>query len=323
MAHGRLTLDNPIFTQTLRHSSRSVPAYSRRPIHPQTTQDMMFVRSTRPVITPVRSPSQPVNNISPKQTPGSPQNNHMPSVPRAAAQNLKATETIPSKRTKRGRKGKLNISLLLYAMAGLLLVAGGYVVISGIRTNDHVKAQVKQLQSASQSSDDAGDTPTDEKPTTAAVSGYTVAPLLARYLDIPKLGVHARVRPLGIKNDNTLKAPTNGYDVGWYDASSRPGENGAMLIDGHSNVLGTPGVFAKLPKLVAGDVIKVTRGDGKVLSYKVRTVETVDDKKVDMSSLLVSADTAKPGLNLITCAGDVIPGTLHLNKRALVQAVLE
>ena len=322
MGQGRLTLDNQVFAQTLRQPRRSVPAYQRRPLHPQTAQDMMFVRSVRPVATRVHPLSQPVHQNLPEQTPISPQNTQRSSI-RITAQNHETTKKTPPKKAKHRLRGKLASPFILYAMAGMLLIAGGYVVFSGIRTNDHVKAQVKQLQNATQSSDDAGDTPTDEKPTAAAVSGYTVAPLLARYLDIPKLGVHARVRPLGIKNDNTLKAPTNGYDVGWYDASSRPGENGAMLIDGHSNVLGTPGVFAKLPKLVAGDVIKVTRGDGKVLSYKVRTVETVDDKKVDMSSLLVSADTAKPGLNLITCAGDVIPGTLHLNKRVLVQAVLE
>lgn len=80
---------------------------------------------------------------------------------------------------------------------------------------------------------------------------------------------------------------------------------------------------AKLNKLVSGDKVKVTRGDGQEFVYVVKTVETVDDEDVDMAKLLVSADTAKPGLSLITCAGDVIPGTLHLDKRTLVRAVME
>lgn len=322
MGQGRLTLDNQVFAQTLRQPRRSVPAYQRRPLHPQTAQDMMFVRSVRPVAARVYPLSQPVHQNLPEQTPISPQNTQKPMV-RITAQNHETTKKTLPKKAKHRLRSKLSSPFILYTMAGMLLIAGGYVVFSSIRTNDHVKAQVKQLQSATQSSDDAGDTPTDEKPSAAAVSGYTVSPLLAKYLDIPKLGVHARVRPLGIKNDNSLKAPTNGYDVGWYDASSRPGENGAMLIDGHSNVLGKSAVFARLGKLTAGDVITITRGDNKMLKYTVRSVETVDDDKVDMSSLLVSADTAKPGLNLITCAGDVIPGTLHLDKRALVRAVLE
>jgi len=322
MAHERLTLDNPIFAQALRHSSRSVPAYQHRPIHPQTTQDMMFVRSSRITSSSIAIPTQNMQRSVQKPVPSLVTHMETADVHQGVEKIIPKYAKQP-KKVKRGTRAILSTPLVLYAMAGVLLIAGGYVVFSSIRTNDHVKAQVKQLQSTNGSSDDAGDTPTNEKPSAAAVSGYSVAPLLARYLDIPKLGVHARVRPLGIKSDNTLKAPSNGYDVGWYDASSRPGENGAMLIDGHSNVLGTPGVFAKLPKLAAGDQLKVTRGDGKVLTYTVRSVETVDDKKVDMSSLLISADTAKPGLNLITCAGDVIPGTLHLDKRAVVRAVLE
>lgn len=312
MGQGRLTLDNQIFAQTLRQPRRSVPAYQHRPTHPQTTEDMMFIRSSQVASGPARTPVQA-------------------SLPKSVLEgNCAATMPPPApsaqpsvKQAKRGRHPMPTSPLVLYAMAAMLFVAGGYVVFSSLRANDHVKAQVQQLQSTAESSDDAGDAPTDEKPSVAAVNGYTVAPSLARYLDIPKLGVHARVRPLGVKNDNTLKAPTNGYDVGWYDASSRPGENGAMLVDGHSNVLGKNAVFAQLGKLAAGDVLKITRGDGVVLIYTVRSVQTVDDDKVDMSSLLISADTAKPGLNLITCAGDVIPGSLHLDKRTLVRAVLE
>jgi len=319
MGQGRLTLDNQVFAQTLRQPRRSVPAYQHRPTHPQTTEDMMFIRSSRVAISPLRTPTPQPHTIA--QNPY--QETKTALLSPTAAVYAKTKPVSSKKKAKRSARAKLTSPIVLYAMAGMLFIAGGYVVFSSMRTNDHVKAQVQQLQSAAESSDDAGDTPTAEKPSAAAVSGYTVAPLLARYLDIPKLGVHARVRPLGIKNDNTLKAPSNGYDIGWYDASSRPGENGAMLVDGHSNVLGTPAVFARLGKLTAGDTIKVTRGDGKVLVYTVRTVEVVDDKKVDMGSLLISADTAKPGLNIITCAGDVIPGTLHLDKRALVRAVLE
>lgn len=317
MAQGRLTLDNQIFAQTLRQPRRSVPAYQRRPLHPQTAEDMMFVRASRSPMVSARPSNRPIRQIAVELSSALPRRAENVSAPAA----LQRHE--PAKKAKHGMRGKLSSPLLLYAMAGMLLVAGGYVAFSSIRTNDHVKAQVQQLQSAAENSDDAGDTPTAEKPSAAAVSNYTVAPLMARYLDVPKLSIHARVRPLGIKNDNTLKAPSNGYDVGWYDASSRPGENGAMLIDGHSNVLGTRAVFANLGKLATGDILKVTRGDGVVVVYKVRTVQTVDDDKVDMSSLLVSADTAKPGLNLITCAGDVIPGTLHLDKRTLVRAVAE
>lgn len=322
MANERLTLDNPVFAQTLRQHSRSVPAYQPRPRQSQTTQDMMFVRAARP--------SVPVASVAPV-VPSMPRAGRS-AVPRAVASQPRTQAPVPAERVvtarapkKRSKKSAQRIAsapLVLYVLAGLLFATGGYVAFTSFQTDTQVKAQIKQLQNTA-AGNDADDTPTDEKPSTAAVKNYTVAPALARYLDIPKLKVHARVLPLGVKSDNTLKSPRNGYDVGWYDASSRPGENGAMLIDGHSNVLGKRAVFANLGKLVAGDALTITRGDGTVLTYRVRTVTTIDDDKVNMSQLLVSADTAKPGLNLITCAGDVIPGTLHLDKRTFVQAVLE
>jgi len=52
-------------------------------------------------------------------------------------------------------------------------------------------------------------------------------------------------------------------------------------------------------------------------------VQVVDKDKVDMSSLLVSADTAKPGLTLITCAGSQVPGTFSLQQRVIVRAVMQ
>ena len=319
MAHERLTLDNPVFAQPLRRSGRSVPAYQPRPMHPQTAQDMMFVRS-RPTasVAHVQNPGR----AKPGRALGSAY-----TAPRRTTESSDrskqdiARETLePSRKSHKKRATKP--MAVLYVLAAMLFVAGVFVTISSLRTDEHVKAQVKQLQATTSANAD-NDTPTDEKPSNAAVSNYSVAPNLARYLDIPKLSVHARVIPLGVKTNGTLRAPGNGYDVGWYNASSRPGENGAMLIDGHSNVLGKRAVFAKLGNLVAGDELKITRGDGQVFAYHVRSVEIVDNDKVDMASLLVSADTAKPGLNLITCAGDVIPGTLHLDKRALVKAVLE
>lgn len=322
MANERLTLDNPIFAQALRQHSRSVPAYQPRARQSQTTQDMMFVHAARtPAVAAPAAPTTP----SALRTGQPAASRAVASRPRTQApvpaEHVVAAK-VPRKKSKKSVRRIASAPLVLYVLAGLLFAAGGYVAFTSLRTDTQVKAQIKQLQNTA-ASDAAGDTPTDEKPSTAAVKNYTVAPALARYLDIPKLKVHARVLPLGVKSDNTLKAPRNGYDVGWYDASSRPGENGAMLIDGHSNVLGKKAVFANLGKLAAGDALTITRGDGMVLTYRVRTVTTIDDDKVNMSQLLVSADTAKPGLNLITCAGDVIPGTLHLDKRTFVQAVLE
>jgi LPXTG-site transpeptidase (sortase) family protein len=128
---------------------------------------------------------------------------------------------------------------------------------------------------------------------------------------------------MGVSTKNQLQAPGNVYDAGWYNASAQPGQPGAMLIDGHISSWTTQGVFYGLNKLKAGDAITITRGDGQKFTYGVVKVATVDAKSVDMSSLLVSADTAKPGLNLISCSGDVIPGSNEFDKRITVYATLQ
>ncbi len=211
---------------------------------------------------------------------------------------------------------------LLYGMAATVFAVGLVVSLGGARANHQVAAQVKQVQ---KQADAVSDTvvPSTTKPSTGQVAHYAVSPNLPRYIDIPKLSVHSRVLSEGVNKQNELQVPWNIYDTGWYNASSQPGQNGAMLIDGHSGVGAVHGIFYKLGTLQSGDPIAVTRGDGQQFTYLVTSVQTVNVQDVDMAAMLVSADTAKPGLNLITCAGDIIPGTMELNKRVLVRAVLQ
>jgi len=224
-------------------------------------------------------------------------------------------ETLPKK--KRNRQ-----THLLYAMAGLLFLVGVAVSLNGLRANRQVSAQVKQISSQSDTGNsDKTTAPSTAKPSDTEVAGYAVAPNLPRYIDIARLSVHARIKSMGVNSKNQLQSPGNVYDAGWYNASAQPGQPGAMLVDGHISSWTTQGVFYGLNKLVAGDVINITRGDSKVFTYKVVKTEVDDVNNVDMASLLVSQDTAKPGLNLISCSGDVIPGTNEFNKRIIVYAV--
>lgn len=215
---------------------------------------------------------------------------------------------------------------LMYSMAVVLFGFGLYVGFSGLRANRQVAAQVKTIQkqqTAAQSG--AGMThgvPSTSQPSPRAVRAYTVAPQLPRHLDIPKLRVHARVLPMAVDEKNELQAPVNIYDAGWYNASAQPGQPGAMLVDGHSGIGKTRGVFHDVAKLVPGDELVVTRGDGTQFTYKVATVQTVPVGEVDMTAMMTPADPAKPGLNIITCTGRVVPGTTQLDQRVLVRATL-
>jgi len=237
-------------------------------------------------------------------------------------------------------KGYTKAQLALVSMAVTVFVVGLGVSAMTLSTNHLANAKVAALAKAAvdqpATTDSTGATasvagahatatttttpPSTARPSTAVISNYAVGPTLPRYLDIPKLGVHARVLSLGILNSGALATPNNVFDVGWYNESSLPGQPGATLIDGHVSSWTSHGVFYGIKTLAAGDLIQVERGDGQVMSYKVVRSQVYDHNDVDMQSAVTPVDPTKPGLNLITCTGDVIPGTNEFNERVLVYA---
>ena len=95
-----------------------------------------------------------------------------------------------------------------------------------------------------------------------------------------------------------------------------------MLIDGHVSSWTTDGVFYGIKKLKAGDIIKIERGDGKMFTYNVVKSQVFPSGNVNMTSAMTPVVPGQPGLNLITCTGDVIPGTSTFNERIIVYATL-
>jgi hypothetical protein len=93
-----------------------------------------------------------------------------------------------------------------------------------------------------------------------------------------------------------------------------------MLIDGHVSSWTSHGIFYGLKTLVAGDTIQIERGDGAILAYKVVKSQTYTTSKVDMAAALTPINPRKPGLNLITCTGNVMAGTNEFNQRVVVFA---
>jgi len=147
-----------------------------------------------------------------------------------------------------------------------------------------------------------------------------VAPTLPRYLIIPKLGVDARILAVGVTANGALGTPANVFDTDWYDESAQPGQEGAMLIDGHISSWTTRGVFYGLNTLLPGDMIDIQGGNGAIFTYKVVKTQIYDANNVDMGAALSPIDPTKPGLNLISCTGDVISGTSKFNERIIVFA---
>ncbi len=94
---------------------------------------------------------------------------------------------------------------------------------------------------------------------TPAAPVVPAAPLRAAEpvaLDIPAIGVHSRVYPIGLNADGTIAVPAPGprYDsAAWYRYSPTPGELGPAVVEGHLDTpTGAPSVFYRLGELRPG-----------------------------------------------------------------------
>ncbi len=231
---------------------------------------------------------------------------------------------VQAKKKAKKRYGK-KLALQLYALAGLVLLIGGTLAYQAYHTNTLVEKQVTQLKEQVAVSADAGSSnlpPNEEKPKDSNyIQNYKVAPLVPRTITIKKIGVYARILQVGTDAEGRMDVPKTAYDTAWYTGSSRPGEQGAMIVDAHVMSIGGLAVFSNLKKLVAGDTISIVRGDGKEFHYTVTLTEQVPVDKVNMGKLLVSHDSTKPGLNLITCGGRYDAETATFDDRTIVYAV--
>ena len=161
--------------------------------------------------------------------------------------------------------------------------------------------------------------PSSAKPAPKTVAAYTVPPLDPKYIAIPAINlVNTPVVRLGLLKSGAIATPDNIYNAGWYDASSRPGQAGAMFIYGHVSNWTADGAFYNLKKLHPGNTVTIIRGDNQTYTYRVISSKIYPYDKVDMSQVLAPINANVPGLNLMTCTGQVIQGTSEFNERLVV-----
>ncbi len=217
-----------------------------------------------------------------------------------------------------------------------VIAFGGYLVTDSFFVNQEAKAVIDQnipvatspvlTETASSATSSQADTTaqtTQAAPqvsTTASnAAGYTVAPDQPKFISIQKLGIHAPVVNVGLTAGGAVDTPKNIWNAAWYNGSAKPGNPGAVLIDGHSSA--TRGaLFGNLDRLVAGDQIQVERGDGTVITYSVAYSTIVNRNNVDMASMLKPYDGSDKGLNIITCTGKWIDSEKTLENRVLIYA---
>lgn len=297
-------LDNPIFSDRLRLVERDykVSEKTEQPKHygsgdvvpaelPEKVSKSVTAIKEQVTTTTSKIDEQPIK----KQPTKSPIAFNFDDIDKANQRHL------PAKfKAKRPFHKLVSNSLIMFAV--LLLGFGLYVAVSGLITN---KAITNVVNAQGNNRAAAGGYKED-KPSDDDLNNYHVAADMPRFIEVPSLGVKARVFSLGVDKKGQMAVPSNVFDVGWYNQSAKPGSlAGASVIDGHVSGPTQPGSFYDLKNVQNGDVITVERGDGKKFSYKVVAKEVQEPNKLDMTKVLVSKDTNKAALNLITCTGKV------------------
>lgn len=260
------------------------------------------------------------------QTPALPRLNFTP-APSSASFTVGWNPDItlsPSLQTLHLPKGRRAIKQFgIGLVASTILLLSLYVSFDALQTNNQAKEQFGSSSSGQvASATTAPESKVDEsKPPTDWLKNYVVAPDLPRIITIPSQNAAARVTRQGMAADGTLQTPKNIYDTGWYEGSSKPGQGGAVLIDGHATGPTASGVFDNLDKLTPGQAITIERGDGHVLTYIVKETKIMPAQSVNMAQLLLPYQPGAKGLNLISCTGDYDAKTNTYADRVIVFAV--
>lgn len=137
-------------------------------------------------------------------------------------------------------------------------------------------------------------------------------------IDIPRLAVSAPVDEIGLAGDGTVAVPEQFDRTGWYSGLETPGQVGTAVIVGHLDSYTGPAVFFKVPQLVAGDEILVSRADNSTVRFVVERTEQYD--KRGFPTIAVYAPADRPVLRLITCGGTFDKKRRHYSDNVVVYA---
>jgi hypothetical protein len=139
-----------------------------------------------------------------------------------------------------------------------------------------------------------------------------------RRIRIPAIGVAARVIPLGLNPDGTMQTPEDFSSTGWYKPWREPGERGSAVITGHVDSVNGPAVFYRLRDLRRGNIIRIKRGDGSVVRFRIEGLERWP--KAEFPSRKVFRPTRISTLRLVTCSGNFDRSTGHYVDNTIVYA---
>jgi LPXTG-site transpeptidase (sortase) family protein len=153
---------------------------------------------------------------------------------------------------------------------------------------------------------------------TAAPAYAHSAGVAPAVIDIPSIGTHADIVPLGEDEDGTMQSPADPDTVGWYNLGTGIGTPGNALLDGHVDWGGRLRVFGLLRQLRPGDPIQITDTNGNVLTYSVTWTRLYDARSAPLDQIF--EQTADEQVTLITCGGTFDQAAHMYVSRVVVRA---
>jgi sortase A len=139
------------------------------------------------------------------------------------------------------------------------------------------------------------------------------------HIDIPSIGTHAQIVPLGEDDDGAMAAPSDPDTVGWYQLGVGIGTPGNALLDGHVDWGGRLRVFGLLRRLQTGDTFSITDADGDVLRYSVTWTRIYEADTAPLDEIF--QQTSDEEVTLITCGGAFDPAIHMYVSRWIVRGV--
>jgi hypothetical protein len=139
-------------------------------------------------------------------------------------------------------------------------------------------------------------------------------------IDVPAIGVHAPVVPLGLQRDGMMAVPpmNKAQETSWYKYGPTPGEVGPAIIVGHVDSKTGPAVFYRLGEVKPGTKVQITRKDGTRPVFEVYRLERV--AKAHFPTARVYGQVRHPAMRLITCGGRFNAATGHYLDNIIVYA---
>ena len=136
-------------------------------------------------------------------------------------------------------------------------------------------------------------------------------------IQIPSIGVNAKLENVGLKADSSMGAPLGPVNAAWFYSGPVPGAKGNAVIDGHYGWKdGIRAVFDDLHKTKAGEMIYIEDQKGIITAFIVTNVITYTEGQ-DTYDIFNSRDDGYH-LNLITCGGAWDRVSQHYADRTVV-----